>query len=145
MPLDSTPTPSTEEIEAGLQEVLAEKPPTKGHKRRKRVIPNLPPMKPKKAKTLEEGWLDPATYRFSSNTELGEVHEYLMQVFLEEGKRPADVLEMGYRVSSREDCTHSMLTICNALSDLAQVGKIRVKRVVTTNDRFHLYGTWAEV
>jgi hypothetical protein len=139
MPFDA-PTELVTQVATEL-----EKPPTKGRRTKKeKSLLVCPPVRQRKKEVLEESFLDPKTYLFSRNTDFGEVHEYLMTVFLEEGDRPADILEMGYRISHREDCKHGMLLLCNALSDLAQAGKIRVKAVTTTNDRFHLYGNWAE-
>lgn len=103
----------------------------------------LPPME-RKNKIIDEVFLDPAEYTFSSNPELGEVHEYLKGIWPEEGLQRGHVLEVGMRISKRPDCKHTMLEVCNALADLAQVGFLRVKRVTKTNDQLHIYGIWDE-
>lgn len=125
MPLDGNTTE---------MEVEKDKKPKKG-------IPNLKPMSTK-PKLLDEDFLDPATHTFSEFKERGAIHEYLMSIWPEEGQVPAHILEMGQRLAAREDCEFSMLQVCNALSDLAQDGKITVKEVITTHDQFSLYGIW---
>jgi len=143
MPLDHAPRPSPEEIEQELDELFAPDEPKKGRKKEKKSLV-CPPMRKKKDQVLQSDFLDPAEYRFSSNPELGEVHEYLMSVWPEEGLKHADVLEMGFRISKRADCPHKMVHICNGLADLAQLGKLRVKEIVTSSDRKHIYGIWEE-
>ena len=107
-------------------------------------LPKTLSMTKKMPEVLSEEFIDPENYLFSKNTELGEVHDFLMNIWPEEGLTPADVLEMGKRISEREDCKYSMLEVCNALADLAQHGKIRVKQTVMTNGRFNHYGLWAD-
>lgn len=113
-------------------------------KKLKKDLLNLNISGPRKGpEIVNEKFLDPENHLFSEDPQNDERHEYLMGIWPEEGKTPAQVLEMGLRISKREDCKFSMLEMCNALSELAQAGKVRVKFVRMTNDQFNLYGLWA--
>ena len=141
MPLD-IPRPSSEEIERELDELFSpDEPKTRGRKKKDILV--CPPMRSRK-QILEESFLDPATYTFSQNPQLGDIHEYLMSIWPEEGLQKGDVLEVGFRIAKRPDCIYKMVQVCNALADLAQVGKLRVKRVVSSTQTKHIYGIWEE-
>ena len=143
MPLDHSSRPSPEEIEQELDELFSpDEPKKKGRKKEKKKTLVCPPMRKKKDLVLGDDFLDPAEHTFSKDPQLGDVHEYLMSIWPEEGLKRGDVLEVGFRISKRPDCSFKMLPVCNALADLAQLGKVQVKEVITSSDKKHVYGIW---
>lgn len=94
---------------------------------------------------VEWDWEDPSEYTWTSHPqEEGELHRWLLENWETLAEKPSDIVRLGIRISEHPDCSARPLTVCNAICDLAQSGKIKVKHQVGTSgyQTEHLYGPW---
>jgi hypothetical protein len=106
-----------------------------------RVKPFLPP-KP----NLGWEWASPETTVFQQKLVIDKpLHGWVLERWEVVASQPDHILEIGMRLSKLPECPYTMLDLCNGISDLAQMGKLRVRtKLVNGLAAGHIFGAWVE-